>query len=125
MRQRKREFSRFHEEIHPMYERLLNNRKEWKALGDEYDAKMKALEEEKKKEEEKMAAQQEPEFSRFHEEIHPMYERLLNNRKEWKALGDEYDAKMKALEEEKKKEEEKMAAQQGSYDKLQWKNSPL
>uniref|UniRef100_A0A674K2G6 Phosphodiesterase n=1 Tax=Terrapene triunguis TaxID=2587831 RepID=A0A674K2G6_9SAUR len=53
------------------------------------------------------------EFSRFHEEIQPMYERLLNNRKEWKALGDEYDAKMKVLEEEKKKEEEKMAAKQG------------
>uniref|UniRef100_A0A674J4U4 Phosphodiesterase n=1 Tax=Terrapene triunguis TaxID=2587831 RepID=A0A674J4U4_9SAUR len=52
------------------------------------------------------------EFSRFHEEIQPMYERLLNNRKEWKALGDEYDAKMKVLEEEKKKEEEKMAAKQ-------------
>uniref|UniRef100_A0A8C4VPK2 Phosphodiesterase n=1 Tax=Gopherus evgoodei TaxID=1825980 RepID=A0A8C4VPK2_9SAUR len=52
------------------------------------------------------------EFSRFHEEIQPMYERLLNNRKEWKALADEYDAKMKVLEEEKKKEE-KMAAKQG------------
>ncbi|XP_037758184.1 rod cGMP-specific 3',5'-cyclic phosphodiesterase subunit beta isoform X1 [Chelonia mydas] len=54
------------------------------------------------------------EFSRFHEEIQPMYERLLNNRKEWKALGDEYDAKMKVLEEEKKKEEEKMAAKRAA-----------
>ncbi|XP_030423158.1 rod cGMP-specific 3',5'-cyclic phosphodiesterase subunit beta [Gopherus evgoodei] len=53
------------------------------------------------------------EFSRFHEEIQPMYERLLNNRKEWKALADEYDAKMKVLEEEKKKEE-KMAAKQAA-----------
>uniref|UniRef100_A0A7N4PSJ3 Phosphodiesterase n=1 Tax=Sarcophilus harrisii TaxID=9305 RepID=A0A7N4PSJ3_SARHA len=47
------------------------------------------------------------EFSRFHEEIQPMFDRLQNNRKEWKALADEYEAKVKALEEEKKKEEEK------------------
>ncbi|XP_010373611.1 LOW QUALITY PROTEIN: rod cGMP-specific 3',5'-cyclic phosphodiesterase subunit beta [Rhinopithecus roxellana] len=45
------------------------------------------------------------EFSRFHEEILPMFDRLQNNRKEWKALADEYEAKMKALEEEKKEEE--------------------
>lgn len=51
------------------------------------------------------------EFSRFHEEIQPMLDGLLNNRNEWKTRADEYDAKMKALEEEKKKEEEKMAAQ--------------
>ncbi|NXV74010.1 PDE6B phosphodiesterase, partial [Atlantisia rogersi] len=50
------------------------------------------------------------EFSRFHEEIQPMLDGLLNNRNEWKTRADEYDAKMKALEEEKKKEEEKMAA---------------
>ncbi|XP_018408562.1 PREDICTED: rod cGMP-specific 3',5'-cyclic phosphodiesterase subunit alpha [Nanorana parkeri] len=43
------------------------------------------------------------EFSRFHSEIQPMYDRILNNKKEWKALADEYDAKMKALEEEKQK----------------------
>lgn len=53
------------------------------------------------------------EFSRFHGEIQPMLERLLNNRKEWKALADEYDAKMKALEEEKQKEEEKKADSKG------------
>ncbi|CAJ0927775.1 unnamed protein product [Ranitomeya imitator] len=39
------------------------------------------------------------EFSRFHPEIQPMYDRILNNKKEWKALADEYEAKMKALEE--------------------------
>ncbi|KAF6132005.1 phosphodiesterase 6B [Phyllostomus discolor] len=50
------------------------------------------------------------EFSRFHEEILPMLERLQNNRKEWKALADEYEEKVKALEEEKKKQEEKTAA---------------
>uniref|UniRef100_G3QSH6 Phosphodiesterase n=1 Tax=Gorilla gorilla gorilla TaxID=9595 RepID=G3QSH6_GORGO len=48
------------------------------------------------------------EFSRFHEEILPMFDRLQNNRKEWKALADEYEAKVKALEE--KKEEERVAA---------------
>lgn len=42
-----------------------------------------------------------------------MLDGLLNNRNEWKTRADEYDAKMKALEEEKKKEEEKMAAQKG------------
>uniref|UniRef100_A0A7N4P8V5 Phosphodiesterase n=1 Tax=Sarcophilus harrisii TaxID=9305 RepID=A0A7N4P8V5_SARHA len=53
------------------------------------------------------------EFSRFHEEIQPMFDRLQNNRKEWKALADEYEAKVKALEEEKKKEEEKPVAKKG------------
>nr|AAB22690.1 rod cGMP phosphodiesterase beta-subunit [Homo sapiens]CAA46932.1 3',5'-cyclic-nucleotide phosphodiesterase [Homo sapiens] len=48
------------------------------------------------------------EFSRFHEEILPMFDRLQNNRKEWKALADEYEAKVKALEE--KEEEERVAA---------------
>lgn len=47
-----------------------------------------------------------------------MLDGLLNNRNEWKTRADEYDAKMKALEEEKKKEEEKMAAQKGQ--KQQW-----
>ncbi|XP_064221184.1 rod cGMP-specific 3',5'-cyclic phosphodiesterase subunit beta isoform X5 [Aotus nancymaae] len=50
------------------------------------------------------------EFSRFHEEILPMFDRLQNNRKEWKALADEYEAKMKALEEEKKKQEDRLEA---------------
>ncbi|KAL7990476.1 hypothetical protein Chor_013906, partial [Crotalus horridus] len=43
------------------------------------------------------------EFSRFHKEITPMLDGLQNNRVKWKALGDIYDEKMKALEEEKKK----------------------
>uniref|UniRef100_F6VD33 Phosphodiesterase n=1 Tax=Monodelphis domestica TaxID=13616 RepID=F6VD33_MONDO len=46
------------------------------------------------------------EFSRFHEQITPMLDGITNNRKEWKALADEYDAKMKALEEEKQKKAE-------------------
>uniref|UniRef100_H3ALJ8 PDEase domain-containing protein n=1 Tax=Latimeria chalumnae TaxID=7897 RepID=H3ALJ8_LATCH len=50
------------------------------------------------------------EFSRFHDAITPMLDGLLNNRKEWKALADVYEAKMKALEEEKKKAEEALAA---------------
>ncbi|XP_051784617.1 rod cGMP-specific 3',5'-cyclic phosphodiesterase subunit beta [Erpetoichthys calabaricus] len=50
------------------------------------------------------------EFSRFHEQIQPMYDGLQNNRKEWKALADEYDAKMKAIEEEKQKREMELAA---------------
>lgn len=33
-----------------------------------------------------------------------MFDRLQNNRKEWKALADEYEAKVKALEEDQKKE---------------------
>ncbi|KAB0344454.1 hypothetical protein FD754_021380 [Muntiacus muntjak] len=44
------------------------------------------------------------EFSRFHAEILPMFDRLQNNRKEWKALADEYEAKVKALEDQKKEE---------------------
>uniref|UniRef100_A0A8C3Y619 Phosphodiesterase n=1 Tax=Catharus ustulatus TaxID=91951 RepID=A0A8C3Y619_CATUS len=58
------------------------------------------------------------EFSRFHEEIQPMLDGLLNNRNEWKTRADEYDAKVKALEEEKKKEEERMAAKRGQKKKL-------
>ncbi|KAL0596735.1 Rod cGMP-specific 3',5'-cyclic phosphodiesterase subunit beta [Plecturocebus cupreus] len=53
------------------------------------------------------------EFSRFHEEILPMFDRLQNNRKEWKALADEYEAKMKALEEDKKKQENRVEAKKG------------
>lgn len=40
-----------------------------------------------------------------------MLDGITNNRKEWKALADEYDAKVKALEEEKQKQQ---AAKQGS-----------
>ncbi|XP_006627296.1 rod cGMP-specific 3',5'-cyclic phosphodiesterase subunit beta [Lepisosteus oculatus] len=50
------------------------------------------------------------EFSRFHDAITPMYDGLMNNRKEWKARADEYEAKMKAIEEEKKRKEEEAAA---------------
>ncbi|XP_073398273.1 rod cGMP-specific 3',5'-cyclic phosphodiesterase subunit beta-like [Dendrobates tinctorius] len=56
------------------------------------------------------------EFSRFHEEIQPMLDGLLNNRKEWKALADEYEAKMKAIEEEKKKREEAIAEKRAAAD---------
>lgn len=42
-----------------------------------------------------------------------MFDRLQNNRKEWKALADEYEAKVKALEEEKKKEEERVPVKKG------------
>ncbi|XP_006019728.1 rod cGMP-specific 3',5'-cyclic phosphodiesterase subunit beta isoform X1 [Alligator sinensis] len=54
------------------------------------------------------------EFSRFHPEIQPMLDGLLNNRKEWKSRADEYDAKMKAIEEEKKKAAEKAAEKKGA-----------
>uniref|UniRef100_A0A4W3K1J2 Phosphodiesterase n=1 Tax=Callorhinchus milii TaxID=7868 RepID=A0A4W3K1J2_CALMI len=46
------------------------------------------------------------EFSRFHKEITPMLDGLLNNRVHWKSLADEYEEKMKAIEEKKKQEEE-------------------
>lgn len=43
-----------------------------------------------------------------------MLDGITNNRKEWKALADEYEAKMKALEEEKQKQQ---AAKQGSQQR--------
>ncbi|KAL0175649.1 hypothetical protein M9458_027979, partial [Cirrhinus mrigala] len=46
------------------------------------------------------------EFSRFHVEITPMLERLLNNRKEWNALKEIHEAKVAKLEEAKKAKEE-------------------
>lgn len=42
-----------------------------------------------------------------------MFDQLQNNRKEWKALADEHEAKMKALEEEKEEEEESVVAKKG------------
>ncbi|OWK07659.1 PDE6C, partial [Cervus elaphus hippelaphus] len=48
------------------------------------------------------------EFSRFHKEITPMLNGLQNNRVEWKSLADEYDEKMKVIEEMKKQEEGNM-----------------
>ncbi|KAM6951443.1 cone cGMP-specific 3',5'-cyclic phosphodiesterase subunit alpha' [Aplochiton taeniatus] len=46
------------------------------------------------------------EFSRFHKEITPMFDGLNNNRKEWAALAEVYNAKMAKIEEEKKKLED-------------------
>ncbi|KAM7389355.1 hypothetical protein PAMP_023339 [Pampus punctatissimus] len=57
------------------------------------------------------------EFSRFHVEITPMLDRLLNNRKEWNALKEVHEAKLAAIEEAKKAKEEQasnaVAAKQG------------
>ncbi|KAJ8339133.1 hypothetical protein SKAU_G00359190 [Synaphobranchus kaupii] len=41
------------------------------------------------------------EFSRFHPTIQPMFDGILNNRREWKAKQEEYEAKLKAMEEER------------------------
>lgn len=38
---------------------------------------------------------------------------LQNNRVEWKSLADEYDAKMKVIEEEMKKQEEGNTTEKG------------
>jgi len=58
------------------------------------------------------------EFSRFHVEITPMLERLLNNRKQWNALKEVHEAKMAVIEEAKKAKEEATpnvaAAKQGA-----------
>ncbi|XP_018606632.1 rod cGMP-specific 3',5'-cyclic phosphodiesterase subunit beta isoform X1 [Scleropages formosus] len=54
------------------------------------------------------------EFSRFHKEIQPMYDGILNNKKEWKAKQDEYEAQLKAIEEAKKAKEEAEAAKHAS-----------
>ncbi|XP_058473329.1 rod cGMP-specific 3',5'-cyclic phosphodiesterase subunit beta [Solea solea] len=40
------------------------------------------------------------EFSRFHPQIQPMLDGILNNRKEWNAKKEEYEAKLKAIEEQ-------------------------
>ncbi|XP_035256772.1 cone cGMP-specific 3',5'-cyclic phosphodiesterase subunit alpha'-like isoform X3 [Anguilla anguilla] len=45
------------------------------------------------------------EFARFHKELMPMLSGLMNNRMHWKALADEHEAKVKALEDQKKKDE--------------------
>ncbi|KAF7707480.1 rod cGMP-specific 3',5'-cyclic phosphodiesterase subunit alpha isoform X1 [Silurus meridionalis] len=50
------------------------------------------------------------EFSRFHVQITPMLDRLLNNRKEWNALKEIHEAKLAKIEEEKKAKEEATAA---------------
>lgn len=41
------------------------------------------------------------EFSRFHPQIQPMLDGLLNNRKEWNAKKEVYEAKLKAIEDAK------------------------
>ncbi|TSK28129.1 Rod cGMP-specific 3',5'-cyclic phosphodiesterase subunit alpha [Bagarius yarrelli] len=50
------------------------------------------------------------EFSRFHVQITPMLDRLLNNRKEWNALKEIHEAKLAKIEEAKKAKEEADAA---------------
>ncbi|MCJ8734232.1 hypothetical protein PDJAM_G00233000 [Pangasius djambal] len=50
------------------------------------------------------------EFSRFHVQITPMLDRLLNNRKEWNALKEIHEAKLAKIEEAKKAKEEAAAA---------------
>uniref|UniRef100_A0AAQ5ZW36 Phosphodiesterase n=1 Tax=Amphiprion ocellaris TaxID=80972 RepID=A0AAQ5ZW36_AMPOC len=50
------------------------------------------------------------EFSRFHPQIQPMLDGILNNRKEWNAKKEEYEAKLKAIEEEKAAKEAATAA---------------
>uniref|UniRef100_UPI00398E9330 rod cGMP-specific 3',5'-cyclic phosphodiesterase subunit beta-like n=1 Tax=Pristiophorus japonicus TaxID=55135 RepID=UPI00398E9330 len=54
------------------------------------------------------------EFSRFHEAITPMLDGLLNNRKEWKLLAEEYEMKVKAFEEEKQKRADELAAKKAA-----------
>lgn len=54
------------------------------------------------------------EFSRFHPQITPMLDGILNNRKEWNAKKEEYEAKLKAMEEEKAAKEA-AAPSKGAY----------
>ncbi|TSX03298.1 Rod cGMP-specific 3',5'-cyclic phosphodiesterase subunit beta [Bagarius yarrelli] len=53
------------------------------------------------------------EFSRFHKAIQPMYDGIQNNRKEWKALQEAYEAKLKEAEEAAKAKAEEEAAKKG------------
>lgn len=43
---------------------------------------------------------------------------LQNNRVEWKSLADEYDAKMKVIEEEMKKQEEGNTTEKGQMESV-------
>ncbi|KAM9306404.1 LOW QUALITY PROTEIN: rod cGMP-specific 3',5'-cyclic phosphodiesterase subunit beta-like [Pholidichthys leucotaenia] len=54
------------------------------------------------------------EFSRFHPQIQPMLDGILNNRKEWNAKKEEYEAKLKAIEEEKAAKEAAAAAKKAA-----------
>uniref|UniRef100_A0A5F8GWH2 Phosphodiesterase n=1 Tax=Monodelphis domestica TaxID=13616 RepID=A0A5F8GWH2_MONDO len=56
------------------------------------------------------------EFSRFHKEITPMLDGLQNNRVEWKSRADEYEEKMKAIEEEKIRQQEANIAPKAEED---------
>ncbi|XP_016361754.1 rod cGMP-specific 3',5'-cyclic phosphodiesterase subunit beta-like [Sinocyclocheilus anshuiensis] len=49
------------------------------------------------------------EFSRFHHEIQPMHDGILNNRMHWKERQEEYEAKLKAMEEAAKARQEAAA----------------
>lgn len=46
------------------------------------------------------------EFSRFHPEIKPMFDGILNNRMHWKERQEEYETKLKAMEEAVKARQE-------------------
>uniref|UniRef100_A0A4W4G7Y1 Phosphodiesterase n=1 Tax=Electrophorus electricus TaxID=8005 RepID=A0A4W4G7Y1_ELEEL len=50
------------------------------------------------------------EFSRFHPATQPMYDGIQNNRREWKALQEAYEAKLKEAEEAAKANQEAAAA---------------
>lgn len=58
------------------------------------------------------------EFSRFHPSIQPMFDGILNNRKEWKAKQEEYEAKVKAMEEEKAAKEAAVAAKKSRDSRM-------
>lgn len=42
-----------------------------------------------------------------------MFDRLQNNRKEWKALADVHEEKVKALEQQQQQQQERTAAKEG------------
>uniref|UniRef100_A0A8C5H6L7 Phosphodiesterase n=1 Tax=Gouania willdenowi TaxID=441366 RepID=A0A8C5H6L7_GOUWI len=65
------------------------------------------------------------EFSRFHVEITPMLDRLLNNRKEWNALKEEYEAKVAAIEAAKNSKETARVARRASTAQTQSKTCIL
>ncbi|KAF4077553.1 hypothetical protein AMELA_G00209460 [Ameiurus melas] len=54
------------------------------------------------------------EFSRFHKAIQPMFDGIQNNRKEWKALQEAYEAKLKEAEEAAKAKAEAEAAKKAA-----------
>uniref|UniRef100_A0A8C1IG77 Phosphodiesterase n=1 Tax=Cyprinus carpio TaxID=7962 RepID=A0A8C1IG77_CYPCA len=54
------------------------------------------------------------EFSRFHPQIQPMYDGILNNRMHWKERQEEYEAKLKAMEEAAKARQEAAVANSNS-----------